>query len=633
MIITDESAPRWLQEFSRFVRVKPLLFLHGNIHDLISYPIQQKESETTGWASSTLPVFISRFLGELGYEIVGDCDPVRELTFETPEMKELFKKIEDAAPKSSTSGMSRASTISPWISSLDGIAAALAGNEVPSAFIIQHASRLLTSPNVLDEAQRILFTRILKASLGSRDVGPNRKWKNLLIFICDKLNDVPPFLYLNNPRARSIRIDSPSRSERMRFFENRWMAFHQDAGGSVQTTVPEGMTADFADLTEGLSNFDLDSLVGLSRAEQIPLIEPETRVPKIRQIIERFKYGVTESQWDNLGDRLREAPAKIRQAIQGQDDAVERMIEMISRARLGLAAGESQRSNRPRGVLFFAGPTGVGKTEMAKALAEALLNDSTRLVRFDMSEFGSEHSDQRLLGAPPGYVGYEEGGELTDAVKRNPFSILLFDEIDKAHPRILDKFLQILDDGRLTDGKGETVYFSECLIIFTSNLGIVAPDGKLMLDPERTKYPELRETVLTRIREHFNTKLGRPEILNRLGDNFVVFDFIRSPVEERILDSLLKKFQQAAREKRRLEISITSEAREELLLHARTQLHHGGRGIRNSVETALINPLSRALFDANVQSPARVQVTRIINRGENRACRFAVEIETKDGLI
>src|SRR5690606_13759088 len=194
----------------------------------------------------------------------------------------------------------------------------------------------------------------------------------------------------------------------------------------------------------------------------------------VKRLSEMYKYGVTTNEWDKIqSSRLENAEEFICGRIKGQKAAVARVLDIIKRAKIGLSAGDSSKSNRPRGVLFFAGSTGVGKTEMAKALAALLFGQEERLLRFDMSEYAAPQSDQRLLGAPPGYVGYEEGGQLTNAVKKNPFSILLFDEIEKAHGSIFDKFLQILDDGRLTDGKGETIYFSECIIIFTSNLGTV----------------------------------------------------------------------------------------------------------------------------------------------------------------
>ena len=163
--------------------------------------------------------------------------------------------------------------------------------------------------------------------------------------------------------------------------------------------------------------------------------------------------------------------------MRGQRQAVTKTIDILMRSVMGLTGAQARSSgNRPRGVLFFAGPTGVGKTELAKTLTQLIFGDDRAYIRFDMSEFAEEHTGARLLGAPPGYIGYDAGGELTNAVREKPFSVVLFDEIEKAHPRILDKFLQILEDGRLTDGRGETAYFSEAILVFTSNLGIFVED-------------------------------------------------------------------------------------------------------------------------------------------------------------
>ena len=283
-----------------------------------------------------------------------------------------------------------------------------------------------------------------------------------------------------------------------------------------------------------MANYELQSLLHLSNAEQCP-------AQRLDELVNRYKFGVRKSEWESAGlrERLGDAETIIRRRVIGQNEAVDRVMDLIKRAWLGLAAGVSGRSHRPRGVLFFAGPTGVGKTELAKSLAEVLFGSEERMLRFDMSEYAAEHADQRLLGSPPGYVGYEEGGQLTNQVKERPFSVLLFDEIEKAHPRIFDKFLQILDDGRLTDGKGDTVYFSESVIVFTSNLGTANVDstgepvgGK----DEPPPYPRIREAILAAIARHFNEKLERPEILNRFGDNFVVFDYIRARKREHEAD-------------------------------------------------------------------------------------------------
>ena len=228
-----------------------------------------------------------------------------------------------------------------------------------------------------------------------------------------------------------------------------------------------------------------------------------------------------------------------------------------------------------------------------------------------MSEYGQSHSDQKLMGAPPGYVGYEAGGQLTNAVKKNPFAILLFDEIEKAHPSILDKFLQILEDGRLTDGQGHTVYFSETIIIFTSNLGIYVKDALGRRQPNVTMdmdYAAVEKAVRSAIEEYFKLELGRPEILNRIGENIVVFDFIRREAGEAILRAQVDKIIRRMDEQKQIRITVTDQAYNTLREAALADLSNGGRGVGNQVESLLINPLSRWLFDHDIPDGARVTI-------------------------
>lgn len=280
----------------------------------------------------------------------------------------------------------------------------------------------------------------------------------------------------------------------------------------------------------------------------------------------------------------------------------------------GMSGLQGSSHTRPKGVLFFAGPTGTGKTETAKTLAEVIFGDESCCKRFDMSEYGQSHSDQKLLGAPPGYVGYEAGGQLTNAVKNNPFSILLFDEIEKAHPSILDKFLQILEDGRMTDGQGNTVYFSETIIIFTSNLGIytIGENGQREANvTEDMPYSEMSVRVRDAIEDYFKTQLGRPEILNRIGENIVVFDFIRPDVAKLILDSQVNKIITNLSAEKHIELSISEQAIGTLTEQALNNLQNGGRGIGNVVENLLINPLSRYLFDNEIYDNASILIDNI----------------------
>jgi ATP-dependent Clp protease ATP-binding subunit ClpA len=283
---------------------------------------------------------------------------------------------------------------------------------------------------------------------------------------------------------------------------------------------------------------------------------------------------------------------------------------------MGLSGAQASSTvSRPRGVLFFAGPTGVGKTELAKAISRLVFGDAQACVRFDMSEFSAEHSDARLIGAPPGYVGYDTGGELVNAVRQRPFSVLLFDEIEKAHPRILDKFLQVLEDGRLTDGRGDTVYFSETVIIFTSNLGITREDeqGRRVENvSSNSSYVDVERGVRTAIEEYFRFELQRPELLNRIGDNIVVFDFIRNAVAEQIFEKAITSVITRVKETGGIEIVLLSAARRKAFEFCTADLKDGGRGIGNRLETCFINPLARALFDLDAPIGATVIVDDMI---------------------
>ena len=251
---------------------------------------------------------------------------------------------------------------------------------------------------------------------------------------------------------------------------------------------------------------------------------------------------------------------------------------------------------------FFAGPTGVGKTELAKSLAELIFSDEEAILRFDMSEYNDSNSDVKLIGSPPGYIGYEEGGQLTAQIKRKPFSVLLFDEIEKAHPVVFDKFLQILDDGRLTDGKGETVYFSETLIIFTSNLGVYTQDENGMriqnIDPVKHDFAAVEKLIMNEIHTFFNFKLNRPEILNRFGDNFAIFDFIRPDVDKQIFLKTLNTIRENLLQQRKCHMEFDDAFVESFREHfIADNLMNGGRGINNRIETHIKNGITNFMFD------------------------------------
>ncbi|WP_347343708.1 ATP-dependent chaperone ClpB [Jatrophihabitans telluris] len=283
--------------------------------------------------------------------------------------------------------------------------------------------------------------------------------------------------------------------------------------------------------------------------------------------------------------------------VKGQRQAVQAVSDAVRRARAGISD-----PNRPTGSFLFLGPTGVGKTELAKALAEFLFDDERAMVRIDMSEYSEKHSVARLVGAPPGYVGYDEGGQLTEAVRRRPYSVVLFDEVEKAHPDVFDVLLQVLDDGRLTDGPGRTVDFRNVILVLTSNLGsqlLVAELAELDSDPlvARAKRSDL---VLEVVRAHF-----KPEFLNRL-DDIVVFDQLTTEELAGIVDVQLASLG-ARLAGRRLTLSVTETGREWLALNGFDPLY-GARPLRRLIQTAIGDQLAKQLIAGEITDGDTVSI-------------------------
>ncbi len=466
----------------------------------------------------------------------------------------------------------------------------------PMALIVDFASRLVVRSDALAPSEHNLFTRALVLSQTSqaRPVGPNRgPLFNSVLWVVDKEGDLPDWLTIDNPRLRHIPVSPPDRAARRALAPQllRGLPGARDLSAEALAEAED----ELVDGTEGLLLVDLNAITQLARSEKVPATE-------IADAIRRYKVGVTEDAWKKIErDKVRQGQALIARRVIGQDHAVTHMLDIVKRATTGLSG--AKRGGRPRGVAFLAGPTGVGKTELAKTVTELLFGDESAYIRFDMSEFSAEHADQRLIGAPPGYVGYDVGGELTNAIREKPFSVVLFDEIEKAHPRILDKFLQILDDGVLTSGRGDRVYFSEALIVFTSNLGIYTTDAtgtRVANVTPADSFEEVRARVRAEIDAHFKLVLNRPEILNRIGENIIVFDFIRPEVAEQIFEVMVQAVVSNAADAG-YTLTLAREAKAALKGLCIEDLSNGGRGIRNRIESHLINPLARALFETDGQ--------------------------------
>ncbi|HEX5086737.1 MAG TPA: ATP-dependent chaperone ClpB [Nocardioides sp.] len=322
-----------------------------------------------------------------------------------------------------------------------------------------------------------------------------------------------------------------------------------------------------------------------------PLVGEEVGAEQVADVVEAWTGIPTGRLLEGETAKLLRMEEVIGERLIGQKDAVRAVSDAVRRSRAGISD-----PNRPTGSFLFLGPTGTGKTELAKALADFLFDDERAIVRIDMSEYSEKHSVARLVGAPPGYVGYDEGGQLTEAVRRRPYGVVLLDEVEKAHPEVFDILLQVLDDGRLTDGQGRTVDFRNTLLILTSNLGsafLIDPT----LDPEKKK-----ESVLATVRASF-----KPEFLNRL-DEIVVFDALRPEELTRIVDlqlALLEKRLAA----RRITIEVTDPAKQ-WLAETGYDPAYGARPLRRLIQSAIGDPLSKLLIGGEVSDGGSVVVDR-----------------------
>ena len=593
------NKPRWMRDLVRFLPLKSQFVLSGNIRDL-----QACEVAPQVITPQTFELTLYRALRGVGYSQVLIWNPLLGFYgLQTPDLPAVnIDKLLQQIGLTPEEGRAAAG--------IDLLGNALEKfvnlNDEPVALIIDFASQLTIRADNLSAAEHQLFTRalVLSHQVNTRPAGANRMpFFNTVLWLVEKESDLPDWLLVNNPRIRHIPVSKPDSTSRRALAS----ALIKGIPGSQQTS-PELLAkaeSTFVNSTEGMLLLDMNAITTLARVEKLTIND-------ITDAVRRYKVGVTEDPWQKIDrEKIVQADEYVYKRVKGQNHAVVHMLDIIKRAITGV--GANRKGNRPRGVVFLAGPTGVGKTELAKTITSLLFNDESAYIRFDMSEFSSEFSDQRLIGSPPGYVGYDVGGELTNAIREKPFSVVLFDEIEKAHPRVMDKFLQILDDGVLTSGRGERVYFSEALIIFTSNLGIykLTETGERIANVSaHDQFDDVQAKVKNEIERHFKFVLNRPEILNRIGENIIVFDFIRPDVAEQIfqqmIDGVIEDLQTQG-----VILSFTPDALESLKKIALADLSNGGRGIRNQIEAHLLNPLARELFKLNPQAGQALEVTQL----------------------
>lgn len=343
---------------------------------------------------------------------------------------------------------------------------------------------------------------------------------------------------------------------------------------------------------------ELEKKLNIAKQElsEIPtterLLREEVTPDDIASVVARWTGIPVERLIESESSKLSKLEESLSRQVIGQDKAISSVASAIRRSRAGLGD-----IGRPIGSFLFLGPTGVGKTEVARSLCQQLFDDEHAMVRIDMSEYMEQHAVSRLIGSPPGYVGYDQGGQLTEAIRRRPYSVVLFDEIEKAHPDVFNILLQVLDDGRLTDGQGRTVDFSNTIIIMTSNVG-----SQLIMDYSGEDLTELDDKVLDILRKHF-----RPEFLNRI-DDIVLFDRIRPEAMNAIVDIQLIKVAKQIKDSRDIELEFDNSLKE-MLAHDGYNPAFGARPLKRLIQKRILDSLAIELIEAKIKDGDNVKIS------------------------
>ena len=384
-----------------------------------------------------------------------------------------------------------------------------------------------------------------------------------------------------------------------------------------------------------LKNGDLEKAKEIQKKQEEKRSQADTEMEKSRRRSLRKKSVVTEdsvadivSGWTKIpvkklaekeSRRLVRLEKELHKRVIGQEEAVAAVAQAVKRGRVGL-----KDPARPIGSFLFLGPTGVGKTELSKALAEAVFGTEQAMIRVDMSEYMEKHSVSKLIGSPPGYVGYEEGGQLSEKVRRNPYSVILFDEIEKAHPDVFNILLQVLDDGHITDAQGRKIDFKQTIIIMTSNAGaqaIVEPKrlGFGAQEDEKQDYERMKSSVMEEVRRMF-----KPEFLNRI-DEIIVFHSLNRTHIKQIVGILLKNLEKRCEDQMGIELKVSSSVKE-YLADEGFDSKYGARPLRRAIQTKIEDPMANEILEGKIQAGDVVHVRRV-----KKEIQFTAEARKNDG--
>jgi ATP-dependent Clp protease ATP-binding subunit ClpB len=620
----NSFTPPWAEQLFLELRRGRHVLLTGNVGD--AYPLEGKFVDATEVARHTLR--------EHGCAVVGVHDIVDGMSFAEVEEQDWFQSRyaatignagrrrpqspdADTRVREAESGfaevVTRRNTSREFVAIADALTAAriaLGQREQHVGLVFRLAE--LSFPGGEAPAQDELRPMALLAHVmreaaflqSDSGIAP----RNAIILIAASPSRLLAQYAANEPQVATIEIGLPAVGERRAFLSERAAKFFgADAlDDAERTRHAEALVR----LTDGLHTWDLEALRRTSFTEQAPMVSP-------RALTSRFALGRRASPWDETAAAVfSEAYERLSAEVMGQDEVIRAVCSRLMVARWGVGFEDEggRRQSRPRATFFFAGPTGVGKTELAKALARLLFGDDAALITFDMTEFRDRASAARLTGSDPGFVGFEEGGQLVNAVRARPFSILLFDEIEKAHPSVLDLFIGVLDEGRLTDGHGRTASFADTIVIFTSNAGadrLTAQTG----ENAETGPDDVRAMFVQAVRDKLTLPppdgIGRPELFGRMRGGVIGFDFLRRELLDRLTGKFLARWRSNVARVYGVQVEVDHEALFRLVSKrlSKNMLQSGARELEPHLRELLEEPLATLVAAEQLPAGARLVIT------------------------
>ena len=580
--MNTKDLPLWQRNFQLFSKSYPIIQLSSCIYDLVPYrnaigtsftyvPLGEWIWKNYSLQENTLVIFYSALSG-----------------FSNPFSGEAYDEFNRISGRGAVNDFADASQ--------HILKAFQESNGKKVVVVFDSSIRWLTAGPIIQPNDQRAFTALKSAILNSSTV------QHQLIFINEKSSDLPAFMMATPSHAKSIIIPKPDQIQRSNFlgylFSNRNFT-----------------SAQLEHVAQRADNLTLNEIRTALVSVDYANCSPSDLIHQIRL----FQFGFTEDPWQQIDpEKIDNAESILGEYVFGQESAIRYSAEIVKYAASGFGSVfQEDGRTAPKGVLFFCGLSGTGKTELAKAIARLVFGSADAMIRFDMGEYSQPHSAERFTGSPPGYIGHDAGGQLTEAIKEHPFCLLLFDEIEKADPTVMNKFLSILEDGRLTDGKGETVSFENTIIVFTSNIG--AAEAAHESDPKIVRKI-ISEAVKRYCEEQPPFGIGKPELYSRLAGNIVVFDPLSEEVIQRIFDNYYTKTIKKMREQRNITVSCSEEFVQKLrdLTDAvrSNGKFPGGRGMKKAMDKYFRRPLSNFAQANRCVAGDTINVTDFVEEDE-----------------